>query len=295
MLMAHRSGFVNIIGNPNVGKSTIMNKMVGEKVSIITSKSQTTRHRILGIVNGEDFQIVYSDTPGIIKPAYRLQENMMSFVGTAMEDADVIVYVTDVVEKFMKNEQYVERLKETDTPVLVLVNKIDLSNQEEVTELMQRWKETLPKAEIIPMSALKDHNLNRLLQEILDRLPENPAFFPKDQLTDKTERFIVSEIIREKILMKYKQEIPYSVEVVVESFKEDEKIIRIEATIFVARDSQKGILIGRKGAALKKVGQLSRADAEEFFGKQVYLGLYVKVKKDWRNDDRMLRQFGYQG
>ncbi|HKK68735.1 MAG TPA: GTPase Era [Bacteroidales bacterium] len=293
--MAHRSGFVNIIGNPNVGKSTIMNKMVGEKVSIITSKSQTTRHRILGIVNGEDFQIVYSDTPGIIKPAYRLQENMMSFVGTAMEDADVIVYVTDVVEKFMKNEQYVERLKETDTPVLVLVNKIDLSNQEEVTELMQRWKETLPKAEIIPMSALKDHNLNRLLQEILDRLPENPAFFPKDQLTDKTERFIVSEIIREKILMKYKQEIPYSVEVVVESFKEDEKIIRIEATIFVARDSQKGILIGRKGAALKKVGQLSRADAEEFFGKQVYLGLYVKVKKDWRNDDRMLRQFGYQG
>jgi GTP-binding protein Era len=295
MLMAHRSGFVNIIGNPNVGKSTIMNKMVGEKVSIITSKSQTTRHRILGIVNGEDFQIVYSDTPGIIKPAYRLQENMMSFVGTAMEDADIIVYVTDVVEKFMKNEQYVERLKETDTPVLVLVNKIDLSNQEEVTELMQRWKETLPKAEIIPMSALKDHNLNRLLQEILDRLPENPAFFPKDQLTDKTERFIVSEIIREKILMKYKQEIPYSVEVVVESFKEDEKIIRIEATIFVARDSQKGILIGRKGAALKKVGQLSRADAEEFFGKQVYLGLYVKVKKDWRNDDRMLRQFGYQG
>ena len=292
--MAHRSGFVNIIGNPNVGKSTIMNKMVGEKVSIITSKSQTTRHRILGIVNGEDFQIVYSDTPGIIKPAYRLQENMMSFVGTAMEDADVIVYVTDVVEKFMKNEQYVERLKETDTPVLVLVNKIDLSNQEEVTELMQRWKETLPKAEIIPMSALKDHNLNRLLQEILDRLPENPAFFPKDQLTDKTERFIVSEIIREKILMKYKQEIPYSVEVVVESFKEDEKIIRIEATIFVARDSQKGILIGRKGAALKKVGQLSRADAEEFFGKQVYLGLYVKVKKDWRNDEEMLKRMGYE-
>lgn len=293
--MAHRSGFVNIIGNPNVGKSTIMNKMVGEKISIITSKSQTTRHRILGIVNGEDFQIVYSDTPGIIKPAYRLQENMMSFVGTAMEDADVIVYVTDVVEKFMKNEQYVERLKESDTPVLVVVNKIDLSNQEEVTELMQRWKETLPRAEILPMSALKEHNLERLLTEILDRLPENPAFFPKDQLTDKTERFIVSEIIREKILIKYKQEIPYSVEVVVDSFKEDEKIIRIEATIFVARDSQKGILIGRKGAALKKVGQLSRADAEEFFGKQVYLGLYVKVKKDWRNDDRMLRQFGYQG
>ncbi|MFP4664319.1 MAG: GTPase Era [Bacteroidales bacterium] len=295
MRMAHRSGFVNIIGNPNVGKSTIMNKMVGEKISIITSKSQTTRHRILGIVNGEDFQIVYSDTPGIIKPAYRLQENMMSFVGTAMEDADVIVYVTDVVEKFMKNEQYVERLKESDTPVLVVVNKIDLSNQEEVTELMQRWKETLPRAEILPMSALKEHNLERLLTEILDRLPENPAFFPKDQLTDKTERFIVSEIIREKILIKYKQEIPYSVEVVVDSFKEDEKIIRIEATIFVARDSQKGILIGRKGAALKKVGQLSRADAEEFFGKQVYLGLYVKVKKDWRNDDRMLRQFGYQG
>lgn len=293
--MAHRSGFVNIIGNPNVGKSTIMNKMVGEKISIITSKSQTTRHRILGIVNGEDFQIVYSDTPGIIKPAYRLQENMMSFVGTAMEDADVIVYVTDVVEKFMKNEQYVERLKETDTPVLVVVNKIDLSNQEEVTELMQRWKETLPNAEVLPMSALKEHNLERLLTEILDRLPENPAFFPKDQLTDRTERFIVSEIVREKILIKYKQEIPYSVEVVVESFKEEETIIRIEATIFVARDSQKGILIGRKGAALKKVGQMARADAEDFFGKQVYLGLYVKVKKDWRNDDRMLRQFGYQG
>lgn len=292
--MSHKSGFVNILGNPNVGKSTIMNKMVGEKVSIITSKSQTTRHRILGIVNGDDFQIVYSDTPGIIKPAYRLQENMMSFVGTAFEDADVIVYVTDVVEKFMKNEHYVDRLKEANVPVLILINKIDLSNQEEVTALMQRWQEVVPEAEIIPMSALKEHNLERLLLEILDRLPENPPFFPKDQLTDKTERFIVSEIIREKILIKYRQEIPYSVEVVIDSFKEEEKIIRIEATIFVTRNSQKGIIIGRKGAALKKVGQMARADAEAFFGKQVYLGLYVKVKKDWRDDDRMLRQFGYQ-
>ncbi|MFO7790590.1 MAG: GTPase Era [Bacteroidota bacterium] len=292
--MGHKSGFVNIIGNTNVGKSTIMNKMVGEKISIITSKTQTTRHRILGIVNGDDFQIVYSDTPGIIKPAYRLQENMMSFVGNAFEDADVIVYVTDVVEKFMKNEDYVNRLKEAIVPVLIVVNKIDLSNQEEVTDLMQSWKKVIPDAEIIPMSALKEHNLERLLLEILDRLPENPPFFPKDQLTDKTERFIVSEIIREKILIKYRQEIPYSVEVVVDSFKEDENIIRIEATIFVARNSQKGIIIGHKGAALKKTGQYARKDTEAFFGKQVYLGLYVKVKKDWRDDDSTLRQFGYQ-
>lgn len=271
-----------------------MNNMVGEKISIITSKSQTTRHRILGIVNGEDFQIVYSDTPGIIKPAYRLQENMMRFVSTAFEDADVIMYVTDVVESPMKNKHYIEKLKTSDTPVIILINKIDLSTQEAVMAMIESWENEVPDATVIPMSALKAHNLGRLLDEILVRLPENPAFFPKDQLTDRTERFIISEIVREKILIKYRQEIPYSVEVVVDSFKEDEKIIRIEATIFVARDSQKGIIIGRKGASLKKVGQMARKDAEEFFGKQVYLGLFVKVKKDWRNDDRILRQFGYQ-
>lgn len=291
--MNHKAGFVNIIGNPNVGKSTLMNQMVGEKISIITSKSQTTRHRIMGIVNGDDFQIVYSDTPGIINPAYRMQESMMNFVSTAFEDADVLVYMTDVVETRDKNMKYLERLKETTTPVIVLINKMDLAKPEEVIALKEAWESEIPNASVFFISALKNYNVDLVFEEILKHLPENPPYFPKDQLTDKTERFIVSEIIREKILKNYKQEIPYSVEVQVDSFKEDEKIIRIEATIFVARDSQKGILIGKKGAALKRVGQHARQDAEDFFGKQIYLGLYVRVKKDWRNDTSLLRQFGY--
>lgn len=291
--MNHKAGFVNIIGNPNVGKSTLMNQMVGEKISIITSKSQTTRHRIMGIVNGDDFQIVYSDTPGIINPAYRMQESMMNFVSTAFEDADVLVYMTDVVETRDKNMKYLERLKETTTPVIVLINKMDLAKPEEVIALKEAWESEIPNASVFFISALKNYNVDLVFEEILKHLPENPPYFPKDQLTDKTERFIVSEIIREKILKNYKQEIPYSVEVQVDSFKEDEKIIRIEATIYVARDSQKGIIIGKKGAALKRVGQHARQDAEDFFGKQIYLGLYVRVKKDWRNDTSLLRQFGY--
>lgn len=291
--MNHKAGFVNIIGNPNVGKSTLMNQMVGEKISIITSKSQTTRHRIMGIVNGDDFQIVYSDTPGIINPAYRMQESMMNFVSTAFEDADVLVYMTDVVETRDKNMKYLERLKETTTPVIVLINKMDIAEPEEVIALKEAWESEIPNASVFFISALKNYNVDLVFEEILKHLPENPPYFPKDQLTDKTERFIVSEIIREKILKNYKQEIPYSVEVQVDSFKEDEKIIRIEATIYVARDSQKGILIGKKGAALKRVGQHARQDAEDFFGKQIYLGLYVRVKKDWRNDTSLLRQFGY--
>ncbi len=289
----HKAGFVNIIGNPNVGKSTLMNQMVGEKISIITSKSQTTRHRIMGIVNGDDFQIVYSDTPGIINPAYRMQESMMNFVSTAFEDADVLVYMTDVVETRDKNLKYLDRLKDTKTPVILLINKMDIAKPEEVIALKEAWEAEIPNASVFFISALKNYNVDLVFEEILKHLPENPPYFPKDQLTDKTERFIVSEIIREKILKNYKQEIPYSVEVQVDSFKEDEKIIRIEATIYVARDSQKGIIIGKKGAALKRVGQHARQDAEDFFGKQIYLGLYVRVKKDWRNDTSLLRQFGY--
>jgi GTP-binding protein Era len=291
--MNHKAGFVNIIGNPNVGKSTLMNQMVGEKISIITSKSQTTRHRIMGIVNGDDFQIVYSDTPGIINPAYRMQESMMNFVSSAFEDADVILYMTDTVETRDKYPEYLERIKKTDTPVLILINKMDLTPAEKVLELQKAWREEVPNATVYFISALKNYNVDLVFEHLLKLLPENPPYFPKDQLTDKTERFIVSEIIREKILMNYKQEIPYSTEVVVESFKEEEKIIRIEATIYVARESQKGILIGKKGLALKRVGQHARQDAETFFGKQIYLGLYVRVKKDWRDDKNLLRQFGY--
>lgn len=291
--MNHRSGFVNIIGNPNVGKSTLMNQMVGEKISIITSKSQTTRHRIMGIVNGEDFQIVYSDTPGIINPAYRMQESMMGFVSTALEDADVILYVTDVKETRDKNPKYIEQITNTKTPVLILINKMDLARAEDVLQLQKEWQEIAPNATVYFISALKNYNVDLVFEHILKLLPECPPYFPKDQLTDKTERFIVSEIIREKILVHYKQEIPYSSEVVVESFKEDDKIIRMEATIYVAREGQKGIIIGKKGLALKKVGQHARQDLEEFFGKQVYLGLYVRVKKDWRDNKNLLREFGY--
>ncbi|MDY6800259.1 MAG: GTPase Era [Bacteroidota bacterium] len=291
--MPHKSGFVNIIGNPNVGKSTIMNQMVGEKLSIITPKAQTTRHRILGIVNSDDYQIVYSDTPGILKPNYKLQEKMMRFVGSAFEDADIILYVTDVVEKMDKNQQYINKLSQTNVPVLLLINKIDLSNQEDLETLVDIWKKILPEAEIIPVSATKNFNLDQVFKRILELLPEGPAYYPKDSLTDKTERFFVSEIIREKILNNYRKEIPYSVEVEVEEFKETEKILRIRATINVIRPSQKGIIIGHKGLALKKTGTEARVDIEDFFGKKVFLELFVKVTKDWRDKEKNLKDFGY--
>ncbi len=291
--MPHKSGFVNILGNPNVGKSTLMNIMVGEKLSIITSKAQTTRHRIMGIVSGDDFQIVYSDTPGILKSNYKLQEKMMNYVGTAFEDADIILYITDVVETFDKNIEYIEKLKKTDIPIILLINKIDLSSQEELEKLVDTWKETLPNADIIPIAALKNFNVNTVLKTIQEKLPEGPAYFPKDALTDKTERFFVSEIIREKILLHYKKEIPYSVEVNIEEFKDTDKLLSISAIIYVVRDSQKGIIIGHKGAALKRVGTEARIDIETFFDKKVFLKLFVKVSKDWRNKDRMLKDFGY--
>ena len=289
----HRSGFVNIIGNPNVGKSTLMNALVGERISIITSKSQTTRHRILGIVNGDDFQIVYSDTPGIIKPNYKLQEKMMDFVSVSFDDADVFLYVTDVVESAEKNAEYIERLSKVKIPVLCLINKIDLVSNEEVENLRLFWENRLPNAKIFEISALNGTNLDIVFNEIVSLLPEGPAWFPKDQLTDKTERFIVSEIIREKILLNYKKEIPYSCEVAVEEFKESPDIIRIKAVIIVERPSQKGIIIGNKGASIKKVGTEARIDIEKFFGKKVFLETFVKVEKDWRNNDRDLTNFGY--
>ena len=289
----HRSGFVNIIGNPNVGKSTLMNALVGERISIITSKSQTTRHRILGIVNGDDFQIVYSDTPGIIKPNYKLQEKMMDFVSVSFDDADVFLYVTDVVESAEKNAEYIERLSKVKIPVLCLINKIDLVSNEEVENLRLFWENRLPNAKIFEISALNGTNLDIVFNEIVSLLPEGPSWFPKDQLTDKTERFIVSEIIREKILLNYKKEIPYSCEVAVEEFKESPDIIRIKAVIIVERPSQKGIIIGNKGASIKKVGTEARIDIEKFFGKKVFLETFVKVEKDWRNNDRDLSRFGY--
>ena len=291
--MPHKSGFVNIIGNPNVGKSTIMNQMVGEKLSIITPKAQTTRHRILGIVNSDDYQIIYSDTPGILKPNYKLQEKMMRFVGSAFEDADIILYVTDVVEKMDKNQQYIDKLSHTNVPVLLLINKIDLSNQSELEILVDKWKTILPEAEIVPVSAVNNFNLDQVFKRIMELLPEGPAYYPKDSLTDKTERFFVSEIIREKILNNYQKEIPYSVEVEVEEFKETEKLLRINATINVIRPSQKGIIIGHKGQALKKTGTEAREDIEDFFGKKVFLELFVKVSKDWRDKERNLKDFGY--
>ncbi|HKL09548.1 MAG TPA: GTPase Era [Bacteroidales bacterium] len=291
--MPHKSGFVNIIGNPNVGKSTIMNQMVGEKLSIITPKAQTTRHRILGIVNSDDYQIVYSDTPGILKPSYKLQEKMMRFVGSAFEDADIFLYVTDVVEKMDKNQQYIDKLLQTKVPILLLINKIDLSNQEELNVLVEKWEKILPKAEVIPVSATNNFNLEQVFRRILEWLPEGPAFYPKDSLTDKTERFFVSEIIREKILYNYRKEIPYSVEVEVEEFKETEELLRIAATINVIRPSQKGIIIGHKGQALKKTGTEARKDIEQFFGKKVFIELFVKVSKDWRDKERDLKDFGY--
>lgn len=292
--MAHKSGFVNIIGNPNVGKSTIMNVLVGEKISIITSKMQTTRHRIKGIVSGEDFQIVYSDTPGILKPNYKLQENMMKFVDTAIIDADIIIYVTDVIEKFDKNSTYLEKVKKTDIPVILLINKIDLSDQNKVIELVNMWKAELPQAVILPVSATEKFNIAPIFDMIMERLPEGPAYFPKDELTDRNERFFVQEIIREKILLFYQKEVPYSVEIEVESFKEEEKLLSIQAVIYVNRETQKGIIIGHQGRAIKKVGTEARKDIEEFFEKKVFLELFVKVSKDWRETDTKLRNFGYE-
>ena len=293
--MAHKSGFVNIIGSPNVGKSTLMNVLVGERLSIITSKAQTTRHRIMGIVNGEDFQIVYSDTPGVLKPNYKLQESMMEFVNTALQDADIILFVTDIYEDIKIEEKVLHKIKNTSAHVLLLVNKIDLSTQDKLEEKVQYWKNEVPKAEVIPVSALEKFNVTYVFDRILALLPESPGFYDKDQLTDKPERFFVSEIIREKILTNYKKEIPYSVEVVVETFKNEEKIIKIRAEIMVVRDSQKGIIIGHQGKALKKVGTEARKDMEEFFQKQIFLELFVKVNKDWRDSDTQLKRFGYNG
>lgn len=292
--MKHKAGFVNIIGNPNVGKSTLMNVFVGEKISIITSKSQTTRHRILGIVNGDDFQIVYSDTPGVIKPAYKLQQSMLNFSKSALSDADVLLYVTDIYEKIDKNAEFLKMVKEATVPVLLILNKIDQSNDEELDGLVDMWQEQFPNAEIIPTSALKEFNTDNIFNRILDLLPESEAFYPKDQLTDKTERFFVSEIIREKILKFYKKEVPYATEIEVEEFKEDDKIIRMRAVIYVERQTQKGIIIGHKGIAIKKVGTEARKDLEKFFDKQVFIELFVKVQKNWRNKDTDLKSFGYQ-
>lgn len=291
--MAHKAGFVNIIGNPNVGKSTIMNALVGEKISIITSKMQTTRHRIKGIVNGDDFQIVYSDTPGILKPNYKLQEAMLRFVDTALTDADVILYVTDVVEDRGKNPEYIEKIGKSGVPVIVLVNKIDLSNQEEVIILVNHWSHTFPEADIFAVSALRKFNIAPIFDRVLELIPEAPPYFSKDELTDRDERFFMQEIIREKILLHYQKEVPYSVEIKVEEFKEERKLIRIRAVIYVVRESQKGILIGHQGKALKTVGTEARKDAEEFFDKKIFLELFVKVAKDWREKERMLKNFGY--
>jgi len=290
----HKSGFVNIVGNPNVGKSTLMNALVGERISIITSKAQTTRHRIMGIVNGEDFQIVYSDTPGVLKPNYRLQESMRKFSNSALTDADVLLYVTDVFDSNEKNEDFVEKVNENPAHLILIINKIDLINQEKLEVLVDKWKALFPRAEIIPVSALEKFNVIPLFNRIKDLLPESPPFFEKDQLTDKPARFFVNEIIREKILMHYDKEIPYAVEVVVEQFQEDDKLIRINAVINVERDSQKGIIIGHGGKSLKKVGTEARIDLEAFFEKKVFLELFVKVEKDWRNKELKLRGFGYR-
>ncbi|PLX24334.1 MAG: GTPase Era [Salinivirgaceae bacterium] len=291
--MAHKAGFVNILGNPNVGKSTLMNKLVGEKLSIITNKSQTTRHRIMGIVNGEDFQIVYSDTPGIIKPNYKLQKSMMHFVDTAIEDADLILYVTDVVEDPEKNKLYIDRIQRENKPVLVLINKIDQTSQMALEGLVEKWAGFLPNASILPLAAKHKLNVDKVFDYIMHHLPESEPYFPKDELTDRSQRFFASEMIREKILLYYQKEIPYSVEVEIYSFKEDERMAHIEANIYVARESQKGILIGHKGEKLKKVGTEARLDIEEFFEKKVFLELFVKVDENWRDNDRKLRRFGY--
>ena len=290
----HKSGFVNIIGNPNVGKSTLMNALVGERLSIITSKAQTTRHRIMGIVNGEDFQIVYSDTPGILKPAYKLQESMMNFVHGAVDDADVILYVTDTVEQSDRQEAIVERINRSGIPTIVVINKIDLTTPDRLEALAQEWQSRLPEAVIVPVSAKEKVGMGGVLDAILERLPEGEPFYDKDTLTDKTLRFFASEIIREKILLNYDKEIPYCCEIEIDTYKEEPTIDRISATIYVARTSQKGIVIGHKGERLKKVGQQAREDMERFLQKKVFLQLFVKVQEDWRNNERQLRRFGYE-
>ncbi|MDR1623698.1 MAG: GTPase Era [Tannerellaceae bacterium] len=290
----HKSGFVNIVGNPNVGKSTLMNRLVGERISIITSKAQTTRHRIMGIVNTENMQIVYSDTPGVLQPNYKLQESMLNFSESALGDADILLYVTDIVETIDKHEGFLQKVRQVDCPVLLLINKIDLTHQAGLEKLVADWKEILPKAEIIPVSALANFNIDYVKQRVEALIPESPPYFEKDALTDKPARFFVTEIIREKILLYYQKEIPYAVETVVEQFKEEANLIRVKALIIVERDSQKGIIIGPKGAALKKVGTMARKDIERFFNKKVFLEMFVKVEKDWRNRDNILKAFGYQ-
>ena len=292
--MAHKSGFVNIVGNPNVGKSTLMNLLVGERISIATFKAQTTRHRIMGIVNTEDSQIVFSDTPGVLKPNYKLQEQMLQFSESALQDADVLLYVTDTVETPDKNAVFLAKVQKMSVPVLVLINKIDLTDQATLTAKVEEWSVVLPDAEVIPISALHKFNADYVLRRIRELLPESPPFFDKDQLTDKPARFFVSEIIREKILLYYTKEIPYSVEVSVEEFKESDELIRISAVIYVERESQKGIVIGHQGVALKRVSTEARRDLERFFGKKIYLSTFVKVDKDWRSSDRAMRQFGYE-
>ena len=291
----HKSGFVNIVGNPNVGKSTLMNRLVGERISIITSKAQTTRHRILGIVNTDDMQIVYSDTPGVLHPNYKLQESMLNFSESALGDADVLLYVTDVIETIDKNEEFLQKVQQVkEYPVLLLINKIDQTDQAGLEKLVTMWKELLPQAEIIPVSALNNFNIDYVKRRVEELMPESPPYFEKDALTDKPARFFVTEIIREKILLYYQKEVPYAVEVVAELVKEEAELIHIKALIIVERDSQKGIIIGHKGQALKKVGAMARKDIERFFQKKVFLEMFVKVEKDWRNRDTLLKRFGYQ-
>ena len=293
-MIMHKAGFVNIVGNPNVGKSTLMNLLVGERISIATFKAQTTRHRIMGILNTDDTQIVFSDTPGVLKPNYKLQESMLNFSESALTDADVLLYVTDVVEKPDKNSEFLEKVRKMQVPVLLLINKIDLSNQGDLTTLVEEWHESLPQAEIIPISAANRFNVDAVLRRVRELLPDSPPYFGKDQWTDKPARFFVTEIIREKILLYYDKEIPYAVEVVVEQFKEEEKSIHINAVIYVERDSQKGIIIGKQGKALKKVSTEARKTLEKFFQKSIYLETFVKVDKDWRSSDKELKNFGYQ-
>lgn len=289
----HKSGFVNIIGNPNVGKSTLMNALVGERISIITKKAQTTRHRIMGIVNGDDFQIVYSDTPGILKPSYKLQESMMRFVESALDDADVILYITDTYETPNKNQEFLDKLQNLGAPIILVINKVDLTTQEKVEELIELWKKMLPKAQILPVSALHGFNTDGLISMIKEILPEGPEYFSKETLTDKTMRFFASEIIREKILLHYQKEIPYSVEVEIEEYKESKKLDSIRAIIYVSRESQKSIVIGHQGKMLKRVGTEARIDLEKFLDKKVFLEMFVKVDPDWRDNDNKLKRFGY--
>lgn len=290
----HRSGFVNIVGNPNVGKSTLMNQLVGEKLSVITPKAQTTRHRIIGIVNQPEYQVVYTDTPGVLQPNYKLQEQMLNFSLSALDDADVLLYVTDVVEKIDKNDEFLSKVQNLKLPVLLLINKIDLTTQTELEKLVELWGTLLPRAEIYPISALNHFSIDVIQKRVLELLPESPPYFEKDALTDKPARFFVTEIIREKALLTYQKEVPYSIEVVVEEFKDEPEILRIRAIIMVERDSQKGIVIGHKGESLKRLGTLARKDIERFFEKKVFLQLYVKVEKDWRNRDNLLKAFGYK-